>query len=1209
MYESHPTAPSLPPNLYNYKHLRLFFAAIFILAAFPVYAQLNVTLVAFSTGLEIDSFPDRYPSLRAQVRATRGGQPVSLTTEDIFIIERNTVVRPRTVTSIGSGVHLVTWTATGKADVRRSTMMNYLRIVVEQGGDVGEVDAGPPLWGLQWVSVTDSMRRRVSRVFDYGTIPSGSYGTARFNLFAQRAPLQIASITVDDPRFIVYWQGTENTPAPPVELINTSYYRYDIVFLPTDDAPVVALASINYANGLREDIILTANRRVYPARTILNLLSPNGGESFAACDSVMVRWTGQVPGFRVFVEYTTNDGRSWTLVDSTLDSSMVWEVPDVISDSMRIRVSQRQQRSDVSFLAGERSPATNLAFSRDGLHLAVAFQNGIIVEFSTETRSITNRYTIAAISGGTVNGLTYVGRSRDIVATVRRPSGIFSELQAFTAGGSTPRQRRTLSSDIVVRQIGSDADGTTIVLIPNYGTRVRFLDPTTLDDAKIETVDAPITSAFVRDGRASVFTLSGNIVDFDIAARGQMGLTATDFVADRFPIIRQHALSADGRFAALGGQHIENQLDIREHLTFLYDRQEGRISRVMYREVGTALVALSFSPNDQFLAVSFQASPQLTTYDLKRSDDRGQTGEALEGHRDSVTDMEYALIGNWLASCSKDLSENVLIRRFITPEQDSSDAMFRVVPVSLTTRAIVLPSLLIGTSLDTLVTAHICNDGDVDVTIQRASLRHRRFASLPDAVTNVGVTKGNCLSFRLTVLPLDTGRLEDTLLIETCSRTFAIPVIIDVRNRNLTIMTDPMDFGDVCVGSTRNRRLAYIRNNDSVPLEIDGIVVDGGVAAQFRVLTPLIDSVIPPRSEVEVEIQFAPVRTGLDTSTIIIRYEGQLSVDRRGMVTGRGSGANIRVSHQALPFLPDIAERELVVWNDSDNPLTLTRADLPVGSGFTILTPLPHTIARRDSSSIRIRFDGDTSATPATVELSFEPCAALTRIELSVYSAATVVQFPTVTADPRSDATIVISAQLNEVRPYNGIRVVEGTFTVHPQLFLARTATSTSGSAEILSQDIVNGLREIRFRVEGNFTDSTDLVTLIGPAGLSVVDSCEILGLTEARWFGARVSTSFRSGLLRIDNPNPGRVITDVSPLIVRIAPNPASDDVEVVVRDHAERGSLRVIDSRGNDVSVSITRTAEGFRVAVQNLLPGAYSVLYTTANGISSSPLRILR
>lgn len=1182
---------------------------MFFLAAFPVYAQLNVTLVAFSTGLEIDSFPDRYPSLRAQVRATRGGQPVSLTSDDIFIVERNTVVRPRTVTSIGSGVHLVTWTATGKAEVRRSTGTSYLRIVVEQGGEVGEVDAGPPMWGVQWVSVTDSMRRRVSRVFDYGTIPSGSYGTARFNLFAQRAPLSVESITVDDPRFIVYWQGTENTPAPPVELINTSYYRYDVVFLPTDDTPVVALASINYANGLREDIILTANRRTYPARTILNLLSPNGGESFAACDSVPVRWTGQVPGFRVFVEYTTNNGRSWTLIDSTLDSAMVWEVPDVVSDSMRIRVSQRQQRSDISFLAGERSPATNLAFSRDGLHLAVAFQNGVVVEFSTETRTITNRYTIAAISGGTVNGLTYVGRSRDIVASVRRSSGILSELQAFAEGGSAPRQRRTLPADVVVRQLGSDANGTTIALIPNYGTRVRFLDPSTLDDAKLETVDAPITSAFVRDGRASVFTLSGNIIDFDIAARGQMGLTPTDFVADRFPVIRQHALSADGRFAALGGQHIENQLDIREHLTFLYDRQEGRISRVMYREVGTALVALSFSPNDQFLAVSFQASPQLTTYDLKRSDDKGQTGEALEGHRDSVTDMEYALIGNWLASCSKDVTDNVLIRRFITPELDSSDAMFRVVPVSMTNREIVLPSLLIGTSLDTLVNAHVCNDGDVDVTVQRVSLRHRRFASLPNAVTNVRVAKGECLSFRLFALPLDTGRLEDTLLVETCSRTITIPVVINVRNRNLTIMSDPMDFGDVCVGSTKNRRLAYIRNNDSVPLEIDGIVVDGGTAAQFRVITPLIDSVIPPRSEVEVEIQFAPVRTGLDTSTIIIRYEGQLSVDRRGTVTGRGSGADIRVSHQALPFLPDITERDLVIWNDSDNPLTLTRADLPVASGFTVVTQLPLTIAPRDSSSVRIRFDGDTSITPATVELSFEPCAALTPVELSVYSASTVVLLPTVTADPRGDATIVVRAQLNEVRPYNGVRTVEGMFTVHPQLFIARTATSASGSAEIVSQDVVNGLREIRFRVEGSFTDSTDLVTLVGPAGLSVVDSCELLGLPDARWFGSRVSTTFRNGLLRITNPNPGRVITDKAPTIVRIAPNPAADDVEVVVRDHSEQGSLRIIDSRGNNVSVAILRTEDGFRVGVQNLLPGAYSIVYSTVDGVTSSPLRIIR
>ena len=90
---------------------------------------------------------------------------------------------------------------------------------------------------------------------------------------------------------------------------------------------------------------------IVPEPTLI-LTSPNSGETWVVGNSYPITWIADTSWVHaVTIEYSTDNGAHWTLIDSTTnDGSHTWTIPDIPSDSCRVRVSDQMDGapSDVS---------------------------------------------------------------------------------------------------------------------------------------------------------------------------------------------------------------------------------------------------------------------------------------------------------------------------------------------------------------------------------------------------------------------------------------------------------------------------------------------------------------------------------------------------------------------------------------------------------------------------------------------------------------------------------------------------------------------------------------------------------------------------------------------------------------------------------------------------------------------------------------------
>ena len=89
----------------------------------------------------------------------------------------------------------------------------------------------------------------------------------------------------------------------------------------------------------------------------ITVTSPNGGESWTAGSAHNITWTSSGSVANVKIEYSTNNGSSWSAVSSstTNDGSFAWTVPSVSSSQCLVRISDAAD--------GSPSDTSNAVFS------------------------------------------------------------------------------------------------------------------------------------------------------------------------------------------------------------------------------------------------------------------------------------------------------------------------------------------------------------------------------------------------------------------------------------------------------------------------------------------------------------------------------------------------------------------------------------------------------------------------------------------------------------------------------------------------------------------------------------------------------------------------------------------------------------------------------------------------------------------------------
>jgi WD40 repeat protein len=1183
---------------------------LFVVAATLASAQLSLSLRApYGTGTI--SYRD-YPKGVTLVRATLNGSPVQLTADRIVVIENHIATRVASIEDGANGYQKISWFTT------RVESTGATQIVATIGGftqtATGSLDA---TGGYTWMAIRDSTSRNIGE-HDFGVVASGDTALAKLKVAAIAArkgsggfesSVLIDSITTSSPNTQVIWKRSLNSNPPPTRIQSGLDYRIDVIFRSTSNDYFQDVLTVHFEGGRRTSIMLKANKREYPVRTVLKVVEPNGGEAITPCQKIPIRWTGAIAGYPTTVEWSPDGGQTWQRIGTSEDTTVTWTVPATISDSVLFRVSQDFQQSDEVRIVGEQAVATNVTYSLDGRRFLIAYLNGTIQEWDAATLTKSALYNVPGRDS--VIGLTYIGNTGDIAALT---SGSRGRVFSYAQGAPDPRATVDLPSTFKPRDIASDDAGTYVYVLPSLGPSVLLYSPTLQPGPTID-VDAPISAAALRFGRLSLMTLNGIAMAYAVPANTRLYVTDLDFMALNLPYTREMTASITGRFLALGTKAPEPGLLLGSRQnTFVYDLQDAFVARSVSVS-GSDAIGFSFSANEAYLAMGFEYTPQLAAFDVARNIYLGVIGAFPDAQ---LADLEFSPDGKSVLSCALASSNNGALRQFITPESDVSDGFTRIVQPAITLDVVTLATRRIGVSSDTTITANVCNRGEVPFVVEASLFMNGTWLTLLDSLVGDTLQPGQCASFRLRSIPNDTGVLVDTLELLSCGTSYLLPITMRSLDRSFALLGTGTDFGEICIGERETRRVIALRNDDPIDVRINTIYIRGGLVSQFRMVTMVDDTVIPAGGSLEVEIAFVPRRTGLDTGIVVIEYADQSNVTKTFPIYGRGKGADVQLSHTTLPFLPEFPTRTLTIVNPTETPTTITAANISAGAPFTVTTALPLAIGARDSVTIDVQYQGGAVPSDATMTLNFDPCANDAVVPLTLYDGEAVVRTIRVEADPRGDAIIPIIADITERVAYAGERAFEGVLSVHPRLFLARTVSVTNGTGEILSQDIVNDVRQIRLRITKNFQSGTDTICVLrGPAGLAEIDSTDLLFDTTAVDFSTIVPTTYGGGLLKIINPDPSRHIVDTRitrPVIERVFPQPATDAARV--RLHAPAAcitSISVVDAQGQEVIAPRERVlAQGVNeidLDLAGMVAGTYAVIVSTAEARIAHPMVVVR
>lgn len=1167
---------------------------------------------------------DAYPRASAWIKVTTGSEnaPRVVSSSDVFVREGSQTQQFVEVSPPTDGFQKVEWNSVARSttvywDDPAVQLDNQTFVGVTLDGLSAVAQGRFRNTGITSIRYRDSLSREI-RFAEFGDVRSGDRGVFRMKFLAAMTPFvggkeskaRIDSITIEPKEFSYKWIGLSGigSPHPPTEIFAGIDYRFDLYCNPTQAGYLQGTLTMHHSGGARETLILRANSPKVTPRDVIKITNPRVGDVLTPCAELAVQWVGTTPGYPVYVEVSMDGGRSWAAIGESKSNELIWRIPDQVADSVVFRISQLMENDSDDPLEGENAIPSASSFNGAGTRAIVAYGNNRLREFDVNSRQAIGYFSLPANSSGNVVSVSYIGKTDDLVIAVRQSSQRSLLVIANTLNAQ-PEARIELPPGFAVADVFTDSLGTTIYAVPEVGPVVYVYNRSTGAYAGRIGTSKPITAAAWWQNSLALFTLDGRIHKYSLPDNVKIDEASTNFPHLGLPFVSKIALSPTGRYLVLGGITGSPMAPgtTGSQSTYVYDSWDKKI--IHYIESGgVKLIGAFFSENEAKLALGFNGGSRATITDLLTFRRVG----TIDGLSDLLTSVSFSASGRHLLACSNIAQKNTRLKSFVTPEQATMKGAASVRYGSLVVKPKHLGIVRIMERREVTVQDAICNNSDVAVFIRNIQMQRNTHMRLTNSVDSVLLMPGECIDVSVTILASDTGSIEDILVVNTCGPAYNLPLSINVQDRKISLMSASADFGNVCRWTTREQRMEVIRNDDDIPLTVSYSYIKDAMWSFFSVATSPIDTVIPPAGTLSLTLRYRPLNAGPDTGYLIINYESQTKVDRRMQLTGYGLGGAVEPSHRDLPFIPEIQVRRIELMNNGLKDALVSSVEITPAGDFDVVTPLPINIPAGSVAFLEIRCN-TASAANAELFINIDPCGDRMRVNLMMYNATAQIILPQVTADPRGEAEIPIHLILNSKHPYKGERTYQGAISVNPRLFIATSAESAFGTATIVSQDIVNDARIIRFHVTGDFSSSNVLVLLKGPAGIAETDWSPLLPVTDVSHFGSAVSVVVLSGSLTVQHPERSRRIQHPRFSIVpSVWPNPADGYVKIALNDsHHRILSVSVADATGRvRVLVNSEANAHGtVSLDCSQLEPAVYNVTLNTTGGVISRRLIVVR
>lgn len=1197
---------SMSPNL-RYSIVGLLF--VFMVSFIPAYGQLSIQLAnqdAF--GRKVDA--SNYPICKVTVRATNGATPVPINVNNIYFTQNGQRALPFRVQPANNNFYDVFFNS-------RTEGSNDVEVIVTNQGFAESASGSFDSTRLCLVRFIDAVNRNPVKEI---TFPFPTVGDT-INLFmivqafvgktnpdGTQTQVRLDSLGVSSPDFSIRWIGSAlSSKEPPVDMQPGFENYFEIKYVAKSEDYVREYLTAYFEAGGQITIPITVFSKSLPEQQELLLTYPNGSEIFAPCEKVKIQWKGYSPDSPTLIELSAN-GIDWEKIGESNDSTYIWTVPETITETARIRVRQLYSSVQETNLQDQKDAfGKKVNFSRDGLTMVSAYDNGFVTEWDVLNKTNLGSYSVNhvgfPINRLTILGVGYAANNRIFVA-YRDPSNS-QRIAFFDKGTSAPSSVINIAATRL-REVIPSVTGDYIVIIPELGANITILNSTDASVQRRINFDAPVTAFSLTEQKAVIGFLSGKITTYSLPNF----IPLDSIIIPELSIAHSVAVTNDGTLIGAASRvGVPTLYDSPKSVMLVGDMSSKKVVR--YNDelgAGTNPLGLAFSKSNRYLAVGYRNQPQVSVFELPG---KGSFLGSISGHSSNMTSIQFSPDGKTIAT-SADAQDNLKIRRITFPETDISDA-FSIRRPSVTTGTIILPSTYLSHIRDTIINGGICNTGNVALVIDYSRFRFGTHFALLKELNSLDTIKiQDCLTFSLRALPRDTGMIYDTLYIGSCGLEYRIPLQIRGLNRNIGLLADNTNFGESCTGDNNTRELTIIRNNDPVPLTINYLESN---RADFIIITSIKDTVLQPGQILTATIRFAPQNVGLLKGIITIYHSDQTKITTNFRVEGTGVGADIDLASKVY-FLPDVLTRTIEIKNNSNNPVDIiSLQNLPLGIVAT--SPrLPITIAATSSQTITLTLSRELLENEKdSLIITATPCATRRIIEILPYTATSTLTLPNVKADPRGEAVIPVQYMTIEPDVFGANRLFSAEISMNPRLFLPRFVRSQYGSGTLTKNEIINDKRIIGFSVNGNFPAQGIVAEIVGDAAMGEVLETPILWESNSRFWGKAVAISTsNNGTFSVTEGICGdpRVFND-GQILASINPNPAKDLSEITIQATQEYSyTVTCFDHMGYKVfstSFSVDEGTHSIPLNVDYLHNGLYMIHINANNSTAVLPLIIAR
>ncbi len=1143
-----------------------------------------------------------FPRLRVRLKAFREGYEIPIKQDQVLIVQENIVYVPERFERMPDGWYEIEWKTRdmGERVVKLDNDCDpprylYVRaeLVVVDGEDVGYQTAyyrstniaHPVLRFLRGYTPIkeffvgngkpgDTVRTRV-----YFQAQSGFYDPATNAEF----PIRIDSMRITSPYFRARWRGNFLAPGDtifPVLAYPVFRYPIDLEFFPPSAEPQQAELWIYAEQGLYAVLPLFGNRPQVTAEPRLQLQQPAGGEIYTPCMEYPIRWDGANPQLPVFVEYRLSDTARWQLIQKVNDTNRItWKVPDIITDSLLIRIRQPAMEAEAEYLPADTAGILQIQFDRTGAHFLTAYDNGCVGVWTTDMwqqflclrlrdydsaiDSVRFRRKLEVDTGVVEYEVVeyYQPEKVQVIAASFVPMGVavifrsqfrwpdtnaqrlvtkhslHDTLAFFDLQSPYPVHQVQLPYRVHIQQMVYNATAQELICAPSNLAALLIYDSIGTFRRKV-VVGAPIEDLALNERQKELYVLLLGSVQ--IRSLEDYRLLA-EVPLHGAPRMRHIGADPIGRFFAVAEYPTPvGLLHSPSMAIHLWDRQKLRLIKIQRRQ-WSEVQRLSFSSTGRFLVAGIPGIPQIVVWDLVTD----QLYTNYTGHPTRLTDVQFHPSAPIMLSSAEGQWKNLRKRVFSYPEEDVVEQYLRIVPPKLATDTLVPPvdELYLGDTVQWEEPAAICNVGEAPIPLQQQWTRFQKFVMLSPAVPDT-LQPGACRTVVLRYIARDTGAVADTLFLATCSRQFVLPFVASVRDRSMAIDSQRTVLGSACVGERTVRIVPLVANLDPKPLKINGLQLYNPYQAPIELVSTVKDTTLLPGDTLFVAFAFTPAKPKEYQVTVFVYYADQGKFKKKVRIRGRGILPAAQFAVSTVPFIPEIASQAVPIINASEEEIRFTEAtiDPPV---YTLGTPLPLVIAPGDTALVELK------ATPggtATLTLRGEPCDLSASLQLIPYQARSTIRIPTITIDPRDTVEIPIQYEMTENAPYINERFFEATLWMPADRFLPLSVRSPGRTVEILEHTVIDTVRRLAFRIWGHFDSAGTLFFLRGIPGLGLQDHVPIRWAPTSIFWGTAVDTRAYDGMLVFRYPDPHRRVYRLPFSVTAVYPQPASDQIAVVV-------------------------------------------------------------